>query len=138
MVSRHQMVWILTALSLMVTRAVHAQEDGPSALPQPPQFAPPPPDFDEDEFEEVDPDGVGVGRPAPIPGGANPIPGNEDGEPSPPPTRGGRRFGGNTRAGGGTGEPGKVQFQVLEGEFFEKGKRRGRAFDPLEKHEKNR
>jgi hypothetical protein len=132
-----RIIFFCLLLSLTVVRLAHAQEDdNPVAVPQPAQFAPPPPDFDEDEFEEVDPDGTGVARPAPLPGGANPIPGNM-------PNEGGGGFnpgsGGSRRFGGGNGSSGdKVKFQVVEGEYFEKGKRRGRAFDPLEKHERNR
>ena len=112
-------------LSLLLHHGVsHAQGE-------PPRFQPPPigtperEDFD-DEVEELDADGAPLRPPAP--GGFNnqtPLPGQPLPPAQPPPSVRGNM---NTFTTS-DGKTNAIHFQVVEGEYFEKGKRRHRASD---------
>jgi len=61
---------------------------------------------------------------------------NEAGSFAPPTRSSGRRGGGGHSNGGGFTNNGAVRFNLVEGEFYERGKRRGRGDDrrkPIQK-----
>lgn len=106
---------------------------GPIALAQvpPPKFQPPTrpldADFDDPVEEELDGDPARMGMPSVPPPNFN----HGQPPPAPPPNNDfhpiGGSGGGIGAGGGGPAGNGKVRFQIVDGEFYEKGKPRGRA-----------
>lgn len=116
-------MWILVFLTLFASA-----QDG---------FAPPPPPpLDGQEFDELE-DDIDMGddsfRPPP------PIPstGAAGGAPNTPPNNGVPEFRPSGGGGGGSSNfgqtTGKLRFQVVDGEFYEKGKKRSRGRQLREK-----
>jgi len=114
---------------LLLGGAAFAQAQGADS---PERFQPPPPppmemgdDLEDDEIEELEGD-MPMRPQMPVMGMPS-LPSNNTPPPPPPPNAGFRgqptsftKIGDNANA---------IRFQVLEGEFFQKGKRRGRATD---------
>lgn len=114
----------LLILSLVSIRSAWAQEE----------FAPPPPPPLESELDDFDDDipemegDVGFAPPTPPPpappgGNPSPIQGSTAGVPGPPPAQP-MDFRTSNNAFIGRG---KFRFEIVDGEFYEKGKKRGRG-----------
>ncbi len=126
------------ALSLMLAQVlwlasvpVLAQEDDdepPALLPSnsSPNF-PPPTDFDDEEFEEIETDepiSTGRFRP-PEPPDMDTL--DDGGMPTPPQGRPFSSRGSRSGGGGNFSTGGDFRFSIAEGEFYERGKKRGRT-----------
>jgi hypothetical protein len=117
----------------------HAAAQEESRFQPPPPLPPPQMDMDDmgyDEIEELESEAnrpriptFGAPAVAPAPAMPNPPP-----EPSPPPPS----FRGATTSFSKSATSDNVHFKVVEGEFYQKGKRRGRASDTTRKAPPNR
>ncbi len=91
------------------------------------RFAPPPmepPEYDEIEDEELGDENFSPPPPPPTPPGAGTptqqiMPQQQQPPPPPPPPRDNPAF--------GSSKSGKLRFKIVEGEFYTKGKKRGRG-----------
>lgn len=112
---------IFTLALLLTGLPAFAQEFMP---PKPPPLDPAN-DFEEMEEDMMEPGDEGFRPPPPPPPQPNNMPNannnnNLNNSSPPPPSSGGAGFGNG-------GSAGKVRFQIVEGEFFEKGKKRSRG-----------
>lgn len=107
---------ILTFVLTLVLhpRALHAQEDFRFQPPRPPPLDV---DFDDEDEEEM---GDDFSRIPTAPAVVNPG-GNNRVEPPPPPPTGGSDFGSSSVSAG------KFRFRLVDGDYWEKGKKRARG-----------
>lgn len=103
---------------------VHAQADPPGGY----RFTPPrPPPLDSEEDDDEDEDfEMGDEGHAGVPPNANGMPGMPPPGLPPPVADGGSGFVGGSGGSAG-GSTGKLKFKIVEGEFWEKGKKRQRG-----------